>query len=113
VYFRPAFFEPTFHKHAQKPCGGCQVHVLDRAAYRSQRVAVEMLEEFKKEAPDAGLWRDPPYEYETVKPPIDILYGTDRLRRGIDAGESAAALAAGWPQDEERFRALREKYLLY
>jgi uncharacterized protein YbbC (DUF1343 family) len=113
VYFRPAFFEPTFHKHAQKPCGGCQVHVLDRAAYRSQRVAVEMLEEFKREAPDAVLWRDPPYEYETVKPPIDILYGTDRLRRGIDGGESAAALAAGWPQDEERFRALRDKYLLY
>ena len=29
------------------------------------RVAVEMLEEFRKEAPAEKLWRDPPYEYET------------------------------------------------
>jgi uncharacterized protein YbbC (DUF1343 family) len=113
VYFRPVFFEPTFHKHAQQACGGCQVHVTDRAAYRSQRVAVEMLEEFHKEAPGEVLWRDPPYEYETVKPPIDILYGTDRLRRGIEAGETAASLAADWPRSEDAFRDLRQKYLLY
>ncbi len=113
VYFRPVFFEPTFHKHAQQPSGGCQVHVTDRSTYRSMRVAVEMLAEFRAEAPDQVLWRDPPYEYETVKPPIDILYGSDRLRRGIDAGESAASITAEWPRDEEAFRELRQKYLLY
>src|SRR6266540_1980643 len=47
VYFRPVFFEPTFHKHAQQPSGGCQVHVTDRSTYRSMRVAVEMLAEFR------------------------------------------------------------------
>ena len=31
VRFRPAVFEPTFHKHAGTSCGGCQIHVLDRA----------------------------------------------------------------------------------
>jgi uncharacterized protein YbbC (DUF1343 family) len=113
VYFRPVFFEPTFHKHAQKTCGGCQVHVTDRAAYRSMRAAVEMLEEFRKEAPGETLWRDPPYEYETVKPPIDILYGSDRLRKGIDRGEPAASIAADWPAGEAAFRELRQKYLLY
>ena len=113
VYFRPVVFEPTFHKHAHQTCGGCQVHVTDRAAYRSLRVAVDMLEEFHKEAPGEVLWRDPPYEYETVKPPIDILYGTDRLRRGIEAGETAASLAADWPRSEDAFRELRQKYLLY
>jgi uncharacterized protein YbbC (DUF1343 family) len=113
VRFRPVFFEPTFHKHVQTPSGGCQVHVTSRSAYRSLRVAVEMLEEFRKEAPAEKLWRDPPYEYETVKPPIDILYGSDRLRRGIDAGEPAASIAADWPHGEAAFRELRQKYLLY
>ena len=113
VYFRPVFFEPTFHKGAQQTCGGCQVHVTDRAAYRSMRVAVDMLEEFRKEAPGQAIWRDPPYEYETVKPPIDILYGSDRLRRGIDAGDSADSIVADWPKDEAAFRELRQKYLLY
>jgi uncharacterized protein YbbC (DUF1343 family) len=113
VYFRPVLFEPTFHKHAQQPCGGAQIHVTDRRAFRAMRVAVEMLAEVHREAPDTVLWRDPPYEYETVQPPIDILYGSDRLRRGIDAGQDPSSIMADWTRDEEAFRALRQKYLLY
>ena len=30
VHFRPAYFEPTFQKHARVTCGGCQLHVTDR-----------------------------------------------------------------------------------
>ena len=37
VHFRPAFFEPTFQKHARQTCGGCQLHVTDRE--RSSRSA--------------------------------------------------------------------------
>jgi uncharacterized protein YbbC (DUF1343 family) len=111
--FRPTFFEPTFHKHARTLCGGCQIHVTDRRAFRPMRAAVEMLAEFRREAPAQPLWRDPPYEYEAIKPPIDILYGSDRLRRGIDEGKDAADITAGWAHDEAAFRSLREKYLLY
>ena len=113
VYFRPAFFEPTFHKHAKVLCGGCQVHVTDREAFEPMRVAVEMLAEFRREAPSEKLWRDPPYEYEHVKPPIDILYGSDRLRTGIDAGEDPASIVKDWRRDEEAFRELRRTFLLY
>jgi uncharacterized protein YbbC (DUF1343 family) len=113
VHFRPVFFEPTFHKHAQRLSGGCQIHVTDRRTFPSMRAAVEMLDEFHREAPAQPLWRDPPYEYEHVKPPIDILYGSDRLRRGIDAGESPASIMAGWRRDEDAFRTLRQKFLLY
>jgi uncharacterized protein YbbC (DUF1343 family) len=113
VHFRPVFFEPTFHKQAQRLSGGCQIHVTDRRVFPPMRAAVEMLDEFHREAPGEKLWRDPPYEYEHVKPPIDILYGSDRLRRGIDAGESPASIMSGWRRDEDAFRALREKYLLY
>jgi uncharacterized protein YbbC (DUF1343 family) len=31
VHFRPARFQPTFHKWAGRLCGGVQVHVTDRA----------------------------------------------------------------------------------
>jgi uncharacterized protein YbbC (DUF1343 family) len=113
VHFRPAFFEPTHHKHAQKLCGGCQTHVTDRRVFEPMRTAIEMLDEFKREAPAQPLWRDPPYEYEHVKPPIDILYGSDRLRRGIDEGEPTASIMKDWDRDEDAFRTLREKYLLY
>jgi uncharacterized protein YbbC (DUF1343 family) len=113
VRFRAAFFEPTHHKHAQKLCGGCQVHVTDRQAFAPMRTAVEMLDEFKRQAPSENLWRDPPYEYEHVKPPIDILYGSDRLRTGIDAGEPPASIMKDWDRDDDAFRRLRRQYLLY
>jgi uncharacterized protein YbbC (DUF1343 family) len=111
--FRPVFFEPTFHKHAKALCGGCQIHVTDRRAFRPLRAAVEMLDEFHREAPSHTMWRDPPYEYEHIKPPIDILYGSDRLRRGIDAGTPVASIVADWARDEQAFLKTREKYLLY
>jgi uncharacterized protein YbbC (DUF1343 family) len=113
VWFRAAFFEPTFHKHARVLCGGCQIHITDRKALPSMRVAVEMLDEFKREAPNAKIWRDPPYEYEHIKPPIDILYGSDRLRTGIDGGEAPASIMEGWEREEEGFRRVRKGFLLY
>jgi uncharacterized protein YbbC (DUF1343 family) len=113
VRFRPAFFEPTFHKHAGALCGGCQIHVTDRAAFEPYRTGIEMIAEFHREAPSTPLWRDPPYEYEHVRPPIDILYGSDRLRRAIDAGDGADAIVRDWPRDEEAFRTLRKRFLLY
>jgi uncharacterized protein YbbC (DUF1343 family) len=111
--FRAIFFEPTYHKQAQRLCGGSQLHVLDRHAFPAMRAAIEMLDEFKREAPAQKLWRDPPYEYEHVKPPIDILYGSDGLRRAIDAREPVASIMKDWRPDEDAFRTLRKKFLLY
>jgi uncharacterized protein YbbC (DUF1343 family) len=113
VHFRPVFFEPTFQKHAKQTCGGCQVHVLDRQCFRPVRTAVELIAEFGKQAPDRFAWREPPYEYEHEKQPIDILFGSDSLRETIDAGKDVGAFVAGWKTEEESFRQLRQKYLLY
>jgi uncharacterized protein YbbC (DUF1343 family) len=113
VRFRPASFEPTFHKHARTSCGGCQIHVTDRQVFKPYRTGVEMIAEFHAEAPATPLWRDPPYEYEHTRPPIDILYGSDRLRVAIDAGEDAAAVMRDWARDEDAFRRTRERFLLY
>ena len=113
AHFRPAVFEPTFHKHARQSCGGCQIHVTDRRTFEPMRVAVELLAEFKRQGPDEFAWRPPPYEYEEVIPPIDILYGSDALRRAIDAGQDAASIVAPWRRDEDAFRQRREQYLLY
>ena len=113
VHFRSVFFEPTFQKHAKQTCGGCQVHVLDRQRFRPVRTAVELIGEFRRQAPDRFAWREPPYEYEHEKEPIDILFGSDRLRETIDAEEEIGAFMASWRADEESFRREREKYLLY
>ncbi len=112
-HFRPAFFEPTFQKHAKQSCGGCQIHVLDRRTFEPVRTAVELIAEFRGGDPARFAWREPPYEYEHEKQPIDILYGSDRLRTTIDGGGDARTLVASWTADQDAFRDLRARFLFY
>jgi len=113
VYFRPAVFEPTFQKHAGERCGGCQIHVTDRRAFRPVLTGVALAAAFREADPARFAWRPPPYEYEHDLMPIDILAGSDTLRRQLEEGTPAARIAASWQEDEERFRAERAEFLLY
>ena len=113
VHFRAVFFEPTFQKHARHSCGGCQIHVLDRRTFAPLRTAVELIDAFRRENREAFAWRQPPYEYEHDKQPIDILYGSDRLRHSIEDDGPPDRLVASWRADEEDFRRQREPFLLY
>jgi uncharacterized protein YbbC (DUF1343 family) len=113
VIFRPAVFEPTFHKHAKTSCGGCQIHVTDRTAFKPVLTAILLTEAFRQAATHAFRWREPPYEYEHEKLPFDILAGTDETRRQIEQGVRAEEIAASWEGSVAEFEALRRKYLLY
>jgi uncharacterized protein YbbC (DUF1343 family) len=113
VHFRSAFFEPTFQKHAKETCGGCQIHVTDRQSFQPVRTAVELLAEFRRQDPGRFAWRQPPYEYEHERQPIDLLYGSDRLRHVIDRGEDVGTLIESWRPQEEQFRKTREPFLVY
>jgi len=113
VYFRPAVFEPTFQKHAQRTCGGCQIHVLNREDFRPVLTGVALVATFRRFDRGAFQWRQPPYEYEREKRPIDILAGSDVLRRHIEADVPLRDIAAGWREDESAFGQLRKPYLLY
>jgi uncharacterized protein YbbC (DUF1343 family) len=113
AYFRPAVFEPTFQKHARQPCGGCQIHVTDRTAFKPVLTGVALIAMFHRANPTTFAWRQPPYEYEHDKMPIDILAGSAQLRQQIETGVPTTDIAAGWHDDEAAFRKLREKYLLY
>jgi len=113
AYFRPAGFEPTFQKHARQPCGGCQIHVTDRDAFRPVITGVALIREFYGTAPDLFAWREPPYEYEHDKMPIDILAGSDTLRQQVESGTPIAEIAASWKDDETEFERLRRPFLMY
>ena len=113
VFFRPAVFEPTFQKHARETCGGCQIHVLDRAAFRPVETGVALIAAFLASGPSAFRWRDPPYEYERVKLPIDILAGSSELRDEIERAVPPREIARSWQRSVEAFERLRAKYLLY
>lgn len=95
VRFRPCVFEPTFQKHAGAPCGGVQLHVTDAEAFRPVTTALAVLKAARELAPGDFAWREPPYEYEETLMPIDILWGHEGLREGLDRGASISALLRG------------------
>jgi uncharacterized protein YbbC (DUF1343 family) len=113
VHFRPAAFEPTFQKHAKTACGGCQIHVTDRAIFRPVLTGAALIATFHRFDPDRFGWRQPPYEYEHHKLPIDILAGSDAFRLQVESSTPIAEIAASWHADEQAFETRRAPYLLY
>ena len=113
AHFRAVNFEPTFQKHAEIACGGCQIHVTDRAAFAPVKAGIAIIRESYSAAPDAFAWRDPPYEYEHDKMPIDILAGSPTLRQQIEEQAPLDDIVASWRLGVAEFAELRKPYLLY
>lgn len=107
---RPLSFQPTFHKFAGQVCGGVQVHVTDRTAFRSVTLYTAAISLIREHRGEAFAWKQPPYEYETVKLPIDILAGGEAWRRDVEAGRDAREMAADWQPDLDCFRHQTEDF---
>ncbi|MFI5184968.1 MAG: exo-beta-N-acetylmuramidase NamZ domain-containing protein, partial [Vicinamibacteria bacterium] len=113
VRFRPAFFTPTFQKHAGRLCAGVQVHVTERRRFRAFLTYLLVISHARRQDAARFAWRDPPYEYEYVKRPIDVLTGTDAVRLAIESGVSPRRLLPGWEVELRAFRRRRARHLLY
>jgi uncharacterized protein YbbC (DUF1343 family) len=113
VRFRPAWFQPTFHKFAGQTCGGVQLHVTDRHTFRPVRTSLALLAALREMSGNQFAWRTEPYEFVADRPAIDLLFGSDRERLGLEAGVPAAQLAQAWEAEEEAFRLRRREFLLY
>jgi uncharacterized protein YbbC (DUF1343 family) len=113
VRFRPVVFEPTFQKHAREACGGCQIHVTDRTTFHPVETGVALIVECRRANAERFTWRPPPYEYEHDRLPIDILAGSDTLRRQIEGDVPVSDIAASWKSAVEDFKTVRKNFLLY
>jgi uncharacterized protein YbbC (DUF1343 family) len=92
VYFRPVQFEPTFNKHAKTICEGAFVHVTAPGAFQPVLTSIAILQEAARTYPDFA-WKQPPYEYEFDKLPIDILAGREWIRQAIEAAAPLGEVA--------------------
>jgi uncharacterized protein YbbC (DUF1343 family) len=114
VVFRSLSFIPTFHKYAGEVCEGAQIHVTDRIIYKPFLTAVCIIQVVRDLYPRNFAWKDPPYEYETVLLPIDILAGTDKVRKDIEKGASLKTMESWWNDELREFnKKIRQYFLLY
>jgi len=115
---RECWFEPTFHKHAGKLCAGVQIHVddpsYDHNAFRPWRMMALAFKALRILRPDYSLWRDFPYEYEKDRLAIDLINGSELLRRWVDDPTAGATdLIALVDSDERSWTEERRPFLLY
>jgi len=113
VVLRPCYFEPTFQKHAGVTCGGGQLHVTDSDAFCPVHTAVAILCAARAVAPADFGWREPPYEYETEKAPIDVLWGHAGLRLGVDRSSTPRDILNETLEELDAFEASVQPDLLY
>lgn len=109
IAFRPAYFTPMFSKHAGVLCAGVQIHLTEREVARPVELGLHLLYALRELAPNAFDWRyaaDGSYF-------IDLLLGSDRPRRALDAGASVAEVMAGWDEAVHSFEQRRLPFLLY
>jgi uncharacterized protein YbbC (DUF1343 family) len=115
---RDCWFEPTFHKHVGKLCSGIQIHVEDRSydhdSFRPWRIQALAFKAIRRLSPDCPLWRDFAYEYEHGKSAIDVINGSELLRKWVDDGGAGPAdLDALALPDERSWAQERQSFLLY
>jgi len=117
-HLRDCWFEPTFHKHVGKLCSGVQIHVedsrYDPVAFKPWRVQALAFKAIRRLYPVYPLWRDFAYEYEHGKLAIDVINGSDLLRRWVDdIARTAQDLDALTAPDESSWLAERQPFLRY
>jgi uncharacterized protein YbbC (DUF1343 family) len=113
VKIRPMSFRPTFQKHAGTSCGGAMLHVEDRRKFLPVRTGIAVLRAAREVGGAAFCWRTERYEFVDDKPAIDLLCGTDAVRKAIDAGKSLDECMAGFAEELKAFAPVRGRYLAY
>ncbi|MDA8793086.1 DUF1343 domain-containing protein [Bacteriovoracaceae bacterium] len=112
ITLTPGCFKPTFNKFANETIGAIYFHVTNRQEFNSWRFGLTLLQESIKYLGDHFAWKEPPYEYESEKMPIDIICGTDKVRFWAESimGNS---FFDEMELDLPLFDSQRDKFLLY
>ena len=110
---RPIVFEPTSNKWVSKPCKGFQIHVTDPYAFKPYITTLKLLQSVRFHHQYEFKWKQPPYEYEHSKKPIDLIIGNKEIRRRIENFEDTDTIEASWQEELGAFQKICRKYHLY
>jgi uncharacterized protein YbbC (DUF1343 family) len=106
-------FRPTFNKWEGQLCKGFMIHITDHDAFRPYLTSISMLKAIIEMHKGDFRWKEPPYEYEFERMPIDLILGDKELRSSIEAGEDILKICAEWNLENEGYDEWRTGCLLY
>ena len=112
-YLRPIVFEPTSGKWAGQSCVGFQVHVTNPDSFMPYRTSLALLQATMFLYPDHFQYKQPPYEYEYQRLPMDLILGDQQVRHQVEEGQPISDIEESWQEDLDCFDRKRKKYFLY
>ncbi len=113
AHLRPVYFEPTSGKWANTPCAGFHIHITDRQVYTPYSAALTCLQEIIRAWPKDFTFKQPPYEYEYERLPMDLILGSNALRCAICDMVPPTELAVQWQPNLNAFIENSKSFYLY
>ena len=110
---RPIIFEPTSGKWAGQSCAGFHIHVTEPRCFLAYRLSLALLEALLHLYPKDFAWKQPPYEYEYEKLPIDLILGDRTVREAVENGANIVELERSWQKELAAFDERRRAVSLY
>ncbi len=110
---RPVFFQPAYNKWKDSVCRGFQIHISDPKVYNPYITSLKFLKLFLSLFKEDFCWKNPPYEYEFVKKPIDLILGSKRIRKRIESLEPVSEIAKSWEHEIKEYKKLISDFFLY
>ncbi|MFN0304103.1 MAG: exo-beta-N-acetylmuramidase NamZ domain-containing protein [Burkholderiales bacterium] len=102
VTFAPARFTPTASRHAGQASSGVRIALRDRDTLDSSLLGLELV---------SALAKLFPAHFDLTR--TESIIGSRAVSSAIQAGTDPRTIAMAWQEDLERFRARRERHLLY
>ena len=113
LYFDPVQFTPvrlpgicSAPKYRDREVAGVSIRITDYRKILPVQAGVAILEALQAAVPESAR----PFFFRVG---IDDMAGSSELRKGLQAGETAAAIEARWTPGVKRFLEQRKPYLLY
>lgn len=112
AHLRPTQFMPVSQKWQNRSCNGFQIHVLDPHRVSSYKTALAALRAYIEVGGDNFEWRQPPYEYEYEKLPIQLILGAKKVDIMLTSSKFDI-YDRFWHQGLEAYRRNIKAFLLY
>ena len=105
--FSPAFFRPSFGKHAGTVCHGVDIHVLEPKSVQPVALGVHLMRTIEELHPDEFAFNPPPAGGRWH---IDLASGNTDLRTSREGTES---ILERWQAEADAFMPLYDRYRIY
>lgn len=113
IVLRPVVFEPTANKWQAQPCQGFQIHITHPDEFQPYETSLRLLQAVIFHHKETFEWKQPPYEYETRRLPIDLIVGDRKIRKRLENMEPVETIAESWQAELEEFSDISRGFHLY